>query len=61
MLLTFGYDLKDGDRILEAPVQITEMFSPLVQPGGALVNDFPFCESSSFISPMVVMPDSCIQ
>ena len=43
MSLTYGYDLKDGDKILEAPAQLSEMMSPLVLPGGALVNHLPFC------------------
>jgi hypothetical protein len=32
MSLTFGYDLKDGDKIFELPVQINELLSPLVIP-----------------------------
>jgi hypothetical protein len=43
MSLTYGYDLKDGDKILEAPVQITELLSPLMLPGAILVNHLPFC------------------
>ena len=43
MSLTYGYDLKDGDKILEAPIQIGETMSPLLLPGAALVNHFPFC------------------
>ena len=43
MSLTYGYDLKDGDKILEAPAQLSEILSPLVLPGGALVNHLPFC------------------
>ncbi|KAF8483917.1 cytochrome P450 [Russula ochroleuca] len=42
MSLTYGYDLKDGDKILEAPVQVTKIMSPLVLPGAALVNNVPF-------------------
>jgi hypothetical protein len=43
MSLTYGYDLKDGDKFLEAPTQLSEMMSPLILPGGALVNHLPFC------------------
>ena len=44
MSLTYGYDLKEGDEILEAPIQIGETMSPLLLPGAALVNHLPFCE-----------------
>lgn len=43
MSLTYGYDLKDGDMMLEAPIQTIDLLAPLVQPGGALVNQLPFC------------------
>jgi len=43
MSLTYGYDLKDGDKILEAPNQISEFLSPLLLPGATLVNHLPFC------------------
>jgi len=49
MSFTYGYDLKDGDKILEAPNQANEITSPLLIPGGALVNDLPFCTISNFI------------
>jgi hypothetical protein len=42
MALTYGYDLKDGDKILEAPAQIHELLSPLLLPGATLVNHLPF-------------------
>ncbi|KAF8498603.1 cytochrome P450 [Russula emetica] len=42
MSLTYGYDLRDGDKILEAPVQANELLSPLVLPGATLVNHLPF-------------------
>ncbi|KAN0109867.1 cytochrome P450 [Russula decolorans] len=41
MSLTYGYDLKDGDKILEAPLQTTRLMAPLVLPGAALVNHVP--------------------
>ena len=44
MSLTFGYDLKDGDRIIEASDQFSSILRPLVVPArGALVNAFPIC------------------
>jgi hypothetical protein len=49
MSLTYGYDLKDGDKILEAPVQMAELFSPLLLPGACLVNHLPFCAITRFI------------
>jgi hypothetical protein len=48
MSLTYGYDLKKGDKIIAAPIQATEIMSPLVVPGGSLVNQLPFCTSSYF-------------
>ena len=49
MSVTYGYDLKDGDKILEAPVQTGELMSPLVLPGAILVNHIPFCAMARFI------------
>jgi len=49
MSLTYGYDLKDGDKILEAPVQANEILSPLALPGATLVNHLPFCAITHFI------------
>ncbi|KAI0253723.1 cytochrome P450 [Lactifluus subvellereus] len=42
MSLTYGYDLKDNDDIITAPVQATEIMSQLILPGAALVNHLPF-------------------
>ncbi|KAF8504866.1 cytochrome P450 [Russula emetica] len=43
MSLTFGYDLKDGDKILEAPNQLAIILRPLAVPArGALINLLPF-------------------
>jgi hypothetical protein len=53
MSLTYGYDLKDGDKILEAPHQTTRLMAPLVLPGAALVNHVPICAISSFIPAML--------
>jgi hypothetical protein len=55
MSLTYGYDLKDGDKILEAPTGAAEKLSPLLLPGGALVNHLPFCAISNFILPRIVV------
>ena len=49
MSLIYGYDLNDGDKILEAPVQTIELSSPLLLPGGSLVNHLPFCAITCFI------------
>jgi hypothetical protein len=49
MSVTYGYDLKDGDKILEAPVQTIELLSPLMLPGASLVNYLPFCAITRFI------------
>jgi hypothetical protein len=43
MSLTFGYDLKDGDKILEAPNQLNSILRELAPAGIALVYLFPFC------------------
>ena len=61
MSLTYGYDLKDGDKILEAPRQAIKVHAPLSQPGAALVNYFPFCAVSNFIFAMLVVPHSYLQ
>jgi hypothetical protein len=58
MSLTYGYDLKDDDKILEAPTGAAEMLSPLLLPGGALVNHLPFCTISDFIFPIIVVSHS---
>jgi cytochrome P450 len=56
MSLTYGYNLKTGDKILEAPLQVTKIMSKLVLPGAALVNHLPFCALSNFIPAMLEMP-----
>ncbi|KAH9976332.1 cytochrome P450 [Lactifluus volemus] len=40
--LTYGYDLKIINDIIEAPTQATEDFSRFVIPGGAMINYLPF-------------------
>jgi len=42
MSLTYGYDPKEGDDMIATPVQAAEIISPLLLPGAALVNHFPF-------------------
>jgi hypothetical protein len=49
MSFTYGYDLKDGDKMLQPSIQVGELLSPLIIPGGALVNDLPLCTISNFI------------
>jgi hypothetical protein len=47
MSFTYGYDLRDGDKILEALTQVSEILSPLLIPGRALINSLPFCTISN--------------
>jgi hypothetical protein len=49
MSLTYGYDLKDGDKMLEAPIQTIKLMAPLVLPGAALINHLPFSAPCYFI------------
>ncbi|KAI0253728.1 cytochrome P450 [Lactifluus subvellereus] len=42
MSLTYGYDLKDNDDIIAAPIQAVEIMSRLLLPGAAWVNHLPF-------------------
>jgi hypothetical protein len=48
MSLTYGYDLKDDDKILEASHRVIQLMTKLVLPGAALVNHFPFCAVFQF-------------
>ena len=61
MSLTYGYDLKDGDKILEAPVQASDLMTPLVLPGAALVNYIPICVVFSLFLAMLVASHSYFQ
>ena len=54
MSLTYGYDLKDRDKILEAPVQASKILGPLILPGATLVNHLPFCAVANFAPPILV-------
>jgi hypothetical protein len=58
MSLTYGYDMTEGDKILEAPLRLTEMLAPLTLPGGALVNYLPFCAGLNSISATPAVPHS---
>src|SRR5258708_16324698 len=61
MSFTYGYDLKDGDKLLETSIQVSEKLSPLIIPGGSLVNDLPFCTISNFILAIRVASHSYFQ
>ena len=61
MSVTYGYDLKDGDKILEAPVQTGELLSPLLLPGATLVNHIPFCAITRSIPGMLPASHSYFQ
>jgi len=41
MSLTYGYDLKEYDDMIVAPVQASKIMSQLLLPGATLVNHFP--------------------
>jgi hypothetical protein len=58
MSITYGHDLIDGDKHLESTVRAYKAMRPLILPGGALVNHFPFCANSDFIPPPLVVPNS---
>jgi hypothetical protein len=61
MSVTYGYDLKGGDKILEAPVQNAKLLSRLGSPGRALVNYLPFRAVLSFVLAIPVMLYSLFQ
>ncbi|KAI9441780.1 cytochrome P450 [Lactarius indigo] len=42
MSLVYGYDLKENDKVIVAPVQLSYILGRLVLPGAALVNYLPF-------------------
>jgi hypothetical protein len=58
MSLTYGYDLKKGDKMLEAPEKVSELIAPVLQPGASLVNHFPLCAVSGFTSVLLVVPNT---
>ena len=49
MSLVYGYDLKENDKMVEAPVQLTNILSRLILPGAALVIYLPFRMSSHVV------------
>jgi hypothetical protein len=55
MSLTYGYDVKDGDKFLEAPVQASKLLTPLLLPGALLVNHLPFCAAYNFLRAVLVV------
>ena len=58
MSIIYGYDVKDGDKILDAPDWGVEVLSPLTLPGAALVNHLPFCTVSDLVPAILVMSHS---
>ncbi len=60
MSLTYGYDLKEGDDMMAVPVQAIELMAPLLLPGGALVNNFPFC-AVAFVTITMLAPHHYFQ
>jgi hypothetical protein len=61
MSVTYGYDLKKGDKFLEATKMASELVTPVIQPGGSLVNYFPLCAVSAFAPVMLVVPNNTFQ
>ena len=61
MSLTYGYDLKDGDKMLEAPHQTTKLMAPLILPGAALINNLPFCADSNSVPAMLIVAHNYFQ
>jgi hypothetical protein len=61
MSLTYGYDLKDGDKILEAPVQVSKIMVRLGLPGAALINQPPICALSNCFPVIPVVPHNYFQ
>jgi hypothetical protein len=48
MSLTYGYELRENDDILDPAHKTGEMMSRLALPGAALVNHLPFCTNPTF-------------
>jgi hypothetical protein len=60
MSITFGYDLKDGDKILEASKQLVSMMRGFAPAGMILMFLFPFCAVSDFIpAPSISSQSHC--
>jgi hypothetical protein len=58
MSLVYGYDLKENDDIIAAPIQVGEIMSRLLLPGAALVNHLPFCTLCYITLPALVAQGS---
>ena len=52
--MTYGYDLNDGDELMAAPIQATEIMSRVIPPGAVLVNHLPFRTILYFITAILV-------
>jgi hypothetical protein len=50
MSLVYGYDLKENDEIIVAPMQLGQILGRLVLPGAALVNHLPFRMNPHFVT-----------
>jgi hypothetical protein len=61
MSVAYGYDVKKGDKLLEAPEKASEILTPVIQPGAALVNYFPLCAVSAFIPIILIVPNITFQ
>ena len=61
MSITYGHGLMNGDKHLESTVRAYISVRPLILPGGALVNHFPFCANSNFIPAQLVVPNGYLQ
>jgi hypothetical protein len=61
MSLAYGYDVKDGDIILEAPAQVAKIMLPLVLPGAVLVNHLPICALFNFVPAVLEVPHGYFQ
>jgi len=57
MSLTYGYDLKEGDDMIAAPLQVNEMLIPYLLPGASMVNHLPFRAVVSIIVTILVLTD----
>ena len=49
MSFVYGYDLKENDKIIEAPVQLAQVIGRFFYPEAALVNFLPSCMNSHFV------------
>ena len=61
MSLTYGYDPKEGDDMMAAPVQVNEMLFPLLFPGVSMVNYLPFRAVVFIIVTILVLTDISVK